>query len=204
MLVDFVQFYKKQAGTDQWKDKIDQVVLCMIQEVIVEVRKEDPVKREWNMRRNQEWVTWCNACSLALGALSEIGVTAEDAACLRKKDNSAHINVAELNATMKGINLALKWGLQAVEIRMDSATVVSWIKSEVLGDKRIRTKGAAKMSTWDTWRFDQRIWAKNNHHISSIAEKQGRHADWSEEGLTTGEERHSSGVLCRRRSERPL
>ena len=46
---------------------------------------------------------------------------------------------------MKGINLALKWGLQAVEIRMDLATVASWIKSEVSGDKRIRTKGAAKM-----------------------------------------------------------
>ena len=52
-----------------------------------------------------------------------------------KKDDNAHINVAELDATMKGINLALKWGLQAVEIRMSSATVASWIK----------TKGAAEM-----------------------------------------------------------
>ena len=48
--------------------------------------------------------------ALALGALLEIGggVTAEDAAWLRKKDDSAHINVAELDATKKGINLALK------------------------------------------------------------------------------------------------
>ena len=73
------------------------------------------------------------------------GVTAEDTAWLRKKDDSALINVAELDATMNGINLALKWGLQAVEIRTDSATVESWIKSEVSGDKRIRTKGAAEM-----------------------------------------------------------
>ena len=80
------------------------------------------------------------------GVLLKIGgVTAEDAAWLRKKDDSTHINVTELDATIKSINLALKWGLQAAEIRMDSATVASWIKSEVSGDKRIRTKGAAKM-----------------------------------------------------------
>ena len=66
---------------------------------------------------------------MALGDLLGIGgVTAEDATWLWKKDDSAHINVAELYAMMKGINLALKWGLQAEEIRMDSATVASWIK----------------------------------------------------------------------------
>ena len=96
-----------------------------------------PVKEEWNIRRSQEGVIWCDASSLALGALLEIGggVTAEDAAWLRKKDDSAHINVAELDATKKGINLALKWGLQAVEIRRGSATVALCIK----------TKGAAEM-----------------------------------------------------------
>ena len=62
-----------------------------------------------------------------------------------KKNDNAHINVVELDATMKGINLALKWGLQAVEIRMDSATVASWIKSEVSGDRRIKMKEAAEM-----------------------------------------------------------
>ena len=39
--------------------------------------------------------------------------------------------------------------------------------------------------------FLMTIWAKNNRHISSITEKQGRHADFSEEGLATGEERHN-------------
>ena len=108
----------------------------MIQEVIAELRKEDPVKGEWNIKRSQEGVIWCNTSSLALGALLEIGgVTAEDAAWLRKND---------VHATMKGINLALKWELQAVEIRTNSATVASRIMSEVSGDKRIRTKRAAE------------------------------------------------------------
>ena len=101
------------------EDKINQVVLHMMQEVIAEERKKDPVKGEWNIRRSQEGVIWCNTSSLPLRVLLEIGITAEHAAWLQKKDDSVHINVAELNATMKDINLALKWGLQAVEIRTD-------------------------------------------------------------------------------------
>ena len=89
-------FIKKQIGTDGREDKIDQVVLHMIQEVIAEVRKGDYVKKEWNIGRRQEGVIWCDISSRVLGALSEIGgVTAEDATWLRKKDDSAHINVAD-------------------------------------------------------------------------------------------------------------
>ena len=49
-------FIKRQTGTDWWEDKIDQEVLRMIQEVIAEVKKEDPVKGEWNIRsvKNKE------------------------------------------------------------------------------------------------------------------------------------------------------
>ncbi len=58
------------------------------------------------MKRSQEEVIWCNTSRLALGALLEIGqVTAEDAASLWKKDDSTQINVAELNAMMKGFEM---------------------------------------------------------------------------------------------------
>ena len=114
--------------------------------MIQEVKKGDPVKGEWHIGRSKEGVIWCDASSLALGAILEIGgVTVEDAAWLRKKNDNTHINVVEFDATMKGVNLALKWDLQAVEIRTDSATVALWIKSEVSADRRIKTKGAAEM-----------------------------------------------------------
>ena len=120
MAADCMQFYQKADSMDRWEDKIDQEMLHMIQEVIVEVWKEDPVKGEWNIRRSQEGVIWCNTSSLAMGALLETGgVTAEDTAWLQKKDDSTRINVVELDDTMKDINLALKWGLQVVEIRTD-------------------------------------------------------------------------------------
>ena len=48
---------------------------------------------------------WCDASSIALGVVLEIdGNSVEDAAWLRKKDDFAHINLAELNAVLKGIN----------------------------------------------------------------------------------------------------
>ena len=37
------------------------------------------------------------------------GVMVEDAAWFRKKCDYNHINVAELEATIKDVNLALKW-----------------------------------------------------------------------------------------------
>ena len=47
----------------------------------------------------------------------------EDAAWLKKKGGeSAHINVAELNAVAKGVNLAVKWGARQLKIVTDSAT----------------------------------------------------------------------------------
>ena len=51
---------------------------------------------------------WCDASSIATGVLLEIGgVVAEDAAWLRKKDDYGHINIAELEAVVRGANLAL-------------------------------------------------------------------------------------------------
>ena len=53
--------------------------------------------------------------------------------------------MAELDAVLKGINLAIKWGLREIEIRTDSATVLSWVTSTVEESGRIRTKEAGEM-----------------------------------------------------------
>lgn len=53
----------------------------------------------------------------------EVGrITAEDASWLQKKDDVAHFNVAELETVIKGINLALKWGLQEIKVKLNSVT----------------------------------------------------------------------------------
>ena len=70
---------------------------------------------------------------------------AEDAAWLRKKDDYGHINIAELEAVVRGVNLALKWGLREIEVVTDSATVCGWVRLMLSEEKRIKTKGAAEI-----------------------------------------------------------
>ena len=91
-------------------------------------------------------VVWTDASQIAIGVVLEInGKAVEDAAWLRKKDDYSHINVAELEAVLKGVNLAIKWGLNSVELRIDSATVGAWLTTVISGEKRVHTKGAAEM-----------------------------------------------------------
>lgn len=84
-----------------------------------ESEEEDSMKGEWYVSNREEGVIWYDANSLVLGIILEIGcVTVEDAAWLRKKNDYSHINVAELDAIMKEVDLALKWGLKVIEIRL--------------------------------------------------------------------------------------
>ena len=97
------------------------------------------------MPKGSAGVVWCDASSIATGVLLEIGgVVAEDVAWLRKKDNYGH-NIAELEAVVRGVNLALKWGLREIEVVTESATVCGWMRLMLSEEKRIKTKGAAEM-----------------------------------------------------------
>ena len=90
-------------------------------------------------------MVWCDASSIALGAVVEInGITVEDAAWLRKKDDHSHINVAELNAVLKGISLAIKWGITDLVLMVDSATVVNWLNTVLLNNGKIKVHGLSE------------------------------------------------------------
>lgn len=79
--------------------------------------------------------------------LLEIDATeVEYGAWLRKKGDFGYINVVDLDALLKGVNLAVKWGLREVEVHTDSSTVVGWLRSIVTAEKRIRTKGAFEIN----------------------------------------------------------
>ena len=139
-------YVKRRAEGVRWDDKVGQDAIEMMKDIVERVHREDPVKGRWYAPKSDMGVMWCDASSIATGVMLEIdGVEVEDAAWLRKKGDYGHINVAELDAVLKGINLALKWDLKEVEVRTDSATVVGWLKSLLSAEKRIRTKGASEM-----------------------------------------------------------
>ncbi|KAF2343958.1 hypothetical protein FHG87_025286 [Trinorchestia longiramus] len=139
-------FIKRRAEGSHWEDFVGEHAMSMIREVIERVKVEDPVRRRWSAPDVQHGVVWTDASKIALGAMLEInGKAIEDATWLRKKEDFSHINVAELKAVLKGVNLALKWGMTSIELRIDSITVAAWLQSVVSAEKRVHTKGAAEM-----------------------------------------------------------
>ena len=139
-------FVKRHAEGKKWTDYVGNRATKMLEEIIDRVGEEDPVKGKWRVQKTDVGKVWCDASDLALGAVVEIGGEAvEDAAWMRKKDDYSHINIAELEAVLKGINLCLKWGLKVITVLTDSATVCGWIKMTISEEKRVKTKGAAEM-----------------------------------------------------------
>ncbi len=93
---------------------------------------------------------WYDAISIGLGVKLEMdGVIAEDAAWLRQENDVQHIDVAELEAVLQGVNLALKWGPVSLEIITDSATVAAWLSSSISLEARIKTRGMSEMLVYE-------------------------------------------------------
>ena len=110
------------------------------------VTENDPVKGRWTVPRHGCGTVWCDAGCLAIGCSLEIdNYTVEDNAWLRKEDDGVHINVAELEAVLKGLNLALRWKLTHITVMTDSASAYSWIKSLLEDTKRPKVSGLSEI-----------------------------------------------------------
>lgn len=139
-------FIKRQSEGEKWTDYIGDRAQLMIEEVVDAVLKDDPVRGKWGVKPTEEGVVWCDASNLGMGVLVEMdGVVVEDGAWLRKTDDHHHINVAELEAVLKGVNLGIKWGLRTITVVTDSATVSGWIRVTLSEEKRVKTGGAAEI-----------------------------------------------------------
>ena len=139
-------YMKRHASGQAWGDYVGDMVRDCMREVVEEVRGADPVKGTWKAPKVDTGVIWCDASDLAMGAVLEVGgVEVEDASWMRKKGDYTHINVAELEAVLKGVNLCAKWNLKNVEIVTDSATVYGWLCLTLTEDRKVRTKGAAEV-----------------------------------------------------------
>ena len=131
-------YVKRCAKGTCWTDLIGDNAQAMLVDML-QVNSEDPVKGVWACKnQNFEGWIWCDASSVSVGCALEINdQIVEDAAWLRKKDNTVHINVAELDAIVCGVNLAIKWSMKELSIVTDSATVCGWLKALFTNSHRI-------------------------------------------------------------------
>ena len=140
-------FVKRTAGQCCWDDPIGPHVLQILCDIRRRVQECDPVGGIWNISGEEtKGEVWFDASSLALGVLVRIGGNVvEDASWLRPVGEVLHINLAELNAAVKGLNLDMLWGLKEITMFTDSSSCYSWLNDTISMDKRIRTKGISEM-----------------------------------------------------------
>lgn len=138
-------YVKRLTNGLKWDEVVPAKVGSLARELMQKMC-HDPVYGKWVVNGGDECVVWCDSSSLAMGVVMEIdGERVEDAAWLRKEDDGSHINVAELEAVLKGVNLAVKWGRRKVKIMTDSACVYSWVRSMLEDTGRPRVSGLSEM-----------------------------------------------------------
>ncbi|XP_043201309.1 uncharacterized protein LOC122370107 [Amphibalanus amphitrite] len=139
---------RANAVTRGWDDMTaDRTLQAQVDHVAERVNSDDPAHGVWCVSGDAA-VVWTDASSLAAGVVLETadGGPVEDACWLRREAAaSTHINMAELDAAVKGINLAIAWGMKTIELRTDSATVHRWIDDALSGRARLRTKAHGEM-----------------------------------------------------------
>lgn len=130
-----------------WDRVVSQETQSKVNDVVAMLRERgDPVRGQWAVDCTQPAVLWSDASSLAIGVALQIGGSiVEDASWLRKSDDSAHINMSELDAVIRGITLCLRWGIRQFTVRTDSATVFGWLKAVFERTHKVRTHALGEM-----------------------------------------------------------
>ena len=129
-----------------WDDEArDTILQHMMFETIESVQQDDPACRDWCVD-SKELNAWVDASSLAIGVALEWRETVlEDACWLRPKADTQHINLPELDAVLKGINLVLQWQGKVLHVKTDSVCVYHWISDTLTGKVRVCNKAASEL-----------------------------------------------------------
>ncbi|KAF0292156.1 hypothetical protein FJT64_001032 [Amphibalanus amphitrite] len=137
---------RANAVTNSWDQPTDDATLRQqIDYVASRLARDDPAHGRWHVEGDHA-VVWTDASSIAAGVVLETptGDPIEDG-CWLRRDETAHINMAELDAAVRGINLAIAWEMRRLDLRTDSATVHRWISDALSGRSRLKTKAHGEM-----------------------------------------------------------
>ena len=103
--------------TKGWDDIVDNNSLKqMMAEMLTRVHRSDPAWGEGHVS-GHELNAWVDASSFATDVeLEQFGTVLEDACWFHSTNHAQHINLVELDATLKGLNLALQWQAKVVHL----------------------------------------------------------------------------------------
>ena len=137
---------KRYCEGSKWEDDVGSLAKWMLHDMLRRAAENDPVRGWWAIPPQKDAIVWCDASDVALGVVLKIGDrVAEDAAWLRKERDSAHINLAELDAVLKGVSLAIRWGINELTICTDSCTVQKWLVAVLENRHPIKSSALAEL-----------------------------------------------------------
>ena len=142
-------YLKRLAGSSTpWEQPLSDTVLNFCDEVEAKLDQDgDPATGPWHPSEEQlgsdtEFVVYTDASDIGLGVVLQVdGRVLEDAAWLRKSNDRKHINVAELDAAIKGLAMAVSWKATRVQLVTDSKSVAKWLDDTIRNVCRVKTKG---------------------------------------------------------------
>ena len=120
--------------TKGWDDKTrDTLLQRIVSETVRSVQRHDPAHSDL-CTEEPELNVWVDASSLVIGvALERYEAVLEDACWLRPENDTQHINLAKLDAILKGINLALQWQSKVLHIKTVSVCMYHWVSDTLTG-----------------------------------------------------------------------
>ena len=91
----------------------------MLNETLQRVKSSDPARGRWDVDGDEATV-WVDASSLAIGAALEVDSNIIEDACWLRQNDCSHINLSELDAVLRGVNLAVAWKMKRLTLMTDS------------------------------------------------------------------------------------
>ena len=106
---------KRGCESNAWDSFVGSVAIQRLKKVLSRLDVDNPVIEIW-LASSGKLNVWCDASQIAYGvALERKNQIIEDGAWLRKPDDGTCINLGELYAVIKGVNLAMKWGAEILQ-----------------------------------------------------------------------------------------
>ena len=133
--------------TGGWDSPVPDEIREICLGIVKRIKQHDPVAGRWQVDGAEgDCSVHCDASDLALGAVVEVnGCAIEDGCWLRAIGDCQHINIAELDAVIKGLIMASKWNLKQICIVTDSKTVAGWLRLIINNISRVKTSGLQKL-----------------------------------------------------------
>ena len=137
---------KRGCQDQNWDDQGNEDVQEKVIEIVNEMKSND-VGGKWTANINGLNSVWCDASQIAMAIVVEDsdGSIIEDGSWLRKTNDPMHINLAELEAVLKGIKCAINWKMKKFQILSDSQTVVSWITTTLNSTSKVKVVGLSEI-----------------------------------------------------------